>query len=73
MSAAIKEKRKKIYKALTSLDLKMHSDLIILAASYDNNVYPFRGDRVSYELPEHIVNLIKLIVPAKDGHLIKNL
>lgn len=59
VKVAIEEEHKKINKALTSLDLKMHRDLIALAGSYDNIAYPFRGDRVSDELPKHIVNLIQ--------------
>ncbi len=59
INAAIEEEHKKINKALGSLDLKMHRDLIALAGSYDNIAYPFRGERVSDELPEHILELIR--------------
>ena len=59
MKSAIEEEQKKINKALNSLELKIHRDLVVLAGSHDNVAYPFRGERVSDELPEHIVNLIK--------------
>lgn len=59
VKTAIEEEHKKINKALTSIDLKMHRDHISLAGSFDNTAYPFRGDRVSDELPGHIINLIQ--------------
>ena len=59
VESAISEERAKINKALTTLELKMHKDLIALAGSYDNVAYPFRGDRESDALPEHVTNLIR--------------
>ena len=59
VKAAMDEEHKKISKALGRLDLIIHRDLVALAGSYDNVVYPFRGERVSEKLPEHILALIQ--------------
>ncbi len=59
VEAAISEERAKINKALTTLELKMHKDLIALAGSFDNVAYPFRGERESNALPEHVSNLVR--------------
>jgi len=54
-----KNHRSTIHKAISNLELHIHAELMVLAGSYDNVAYPFRGPRVSGELPEALAEYIQ--------------